>query len=107
MRAIFLCAPSRAFGEINTLIPLARDIVTRGGDVWFLASPLAATIAHTEFASQTFVMNGDRVHNRIVLARMLRKFNPDLLVFADFYEIIRPQRKAECPLIDADMLEVL
>ncbi len=107
MRAIFLCAPSRAFGEINTLMPLARDIVTRGGDVWFLASPLAATIARTEFEPQTFAMNGDRAHNRIVLARMLRKFNPDLLVFADFYEIIRPQRKAECPLIDADLLEIL
>src|SRR5205823_5384003 len=92
MRAIFLCPPSRAFGEINTLMPLAQGIVAGGGDTWFLASPNAAAIARAEFPTQTFEMNGSREHNQIVLLRMLRKFRPDLLVFAEFYEIARPRR---------------
>lgn len=107
VRALFLCAPSRAFGEINTLIPLARGIREAGGDVWFMASPLAAAVARREFGEHTFEMSGEGPRNRIVLRRIVRKLRPDLLVFSELYEILKPQRKPDCPLLDAGMIEWL
>lgn len=107
MRAVFLCAPSRAFGEINTLMPLARGIRAAGGEVWFMASPLAAAVTRHEFGAQTFEMSGEGARNRVVLRRIVRKLRPNLLVFAELYEILRPRRKPDCPWLDTGLLEWL
>jgi hypothetical protein len=104
MKALFVCSPSRAFGEINSLIPLARGIEGAGGEVWFLASPLAAAVAREHFPSSVFELTSDREWNQGILRRMTKKFKPDLIAFAELYEILRPGRKPDCPLIDGWLL---
>lgn len=100
MKAIFVCSPSRAYGEINSLIPLARDIESAGGEVWFLASPLAAAVAREHFPTSVFELSPDLERNQSILRRMNKKFKPNLIAFAELYEVLRPGRKPDCPLID-------
>jgi hypothetical protein len=100
MKTIFVCSPSRAYGEINSLIPLARGIQSAGGEVWFLASPLAAAVAREHFPTSVFELGPDLERNQSILRRMTKKFKPDLIAFAELYEILRPGRKPDCPLID-------
>jgi Family of unknown function (DUF6365) len=86
---------------------LAREISGAGGSVWFFASPNAASIARREYPAQTFEMTNNRERNRVILLRMLKKIRPEILVFSEFYEIIRPRRRPDCPLIDATLIEAL
>ncbi len=100
MRAIFVCTPSKAYGEVNAAIPLARGIADSGGEVWFVASPLAAGLASSSFPGRVFTLTRDREFNQSLFWRVCGKFRPDLIVFVEFYEILRPSRIPGCPLID-------
>src|SRR5215469_6392692 len=106
MRVLFLCPPSRAFGEINTLIPLAQQVRATGGEVRFLTSPLASSIAQTHFPQRVFKLTPYRDRNQVMLWRIIKKFRPDVVVFADFYEVLRPLRRSDCPLVDARFFEI-
>jgi Family of unknown function (DUF6365) len=99
MKVLLICAPSRAFGEVNSLVQLARSIVANGGEVWFLASPLAADVAKSHFPHRVFQMTPELDQNQIMFWRIVKKFRPDTIVLAELYEILRPRRKAECPFI--------
>jgi hypothetical protein len=107
MRAILLCAPSRAYGEINSLILLAKSIDAAGGDVWFLASPLAAEVARLHFPQRVFDLTWELERNHVTFWRMIKKFRPDLILFSEAYEILRPQRKADCPIFTPRWLDEL
>ena len=104
MRAIFLCAPSKAYGEINTLVQLARNISEEGGEIWFLASPLAAEVAGSHFPGRVFQLTPDLERNQVIFWRMVKKFRPDMIVLSELYEILRPKRKPDCPLINSSWL---
>jgi hypothetical protein len=104
MRTLFVCTPSKAYGEVNAAIPLARGVVDRGGEVWFIASPLAADVAWSAFPGRVFTLTGDRQFNQSLFWRVCGKFRPDLIVFVELYEILRPGRKPDCPLIDSTWL---
>jgi len=104
MKAIFICSPSRAYGEINTIVPLARGILSAGGEVWILASPLAAAIARQHFPTRVHELTPDLERNQNILRLMVKKFRPDLIALAELYEILRPNRKADCPLISRRFL---
>jgi hypothetical protein len=105
MKAVFVCSPSGAYGEINSIIPLARGIQSAGGEVWFLASPLAAVVAREHFPTSVFELTADVERNQSILRRMAKKFRPDLIAFAELYEILRPGRKPGCPLINRWFLQ--
>jgi Family of unknown function (DUF6365) len=104
MRVIFVCSPSRAYGEINSVVPLAKSVADARGEVWFLASPLAAEVAKLHFPDRVFQMTSELERNQTVFWRMVKKFDPDLIVFAELYEILRPNRRPECPFIDPEWL---
>jgi hypothetical protein len=99
LRAIFLVAPSRAYGEINVAIPLARSIVNSGGEVWFLASPLASGLANTQFPERVFELSSSRDDNQRTFWRMIKKYRANMVVFTELYEIIQPRRMTDCPLL--------
>ena len=104
MRAVFVCTPSKAFGEVNAAIPLARSIVQAGGEVWFVASPLAAGLASQSFEGSVFTLSGNREFNQSLFWLVVGKFRPDVIIFVEFYEILRPKRTPDCPLIDRNWL---
>jgi hypothetical protein len=106
-RIVIICAPSRAFGEMNMILAMAAAILKSGGDIWLLASPPVAEVARKSLAHRVFTMSGDRAANQIVLYRIVRKYRPDLLVFSELYELLRPSRQPDCPLFDARLLEQL
>src|SRR5919106_1749629 len=90
MRALFLCGASRAYGEINVVLPLAESVAKAGGEVWFLASPLAAELARTKSPDRVFEMTGDRTANQATFSRMIKKFRPNVILFSELYEILQP-----------------
>jgi hypothetical protein len=100
MRAIFISQPARAYGEINVALPLAEEIIARGGEAWFLASPLAAGIVRSKFPDRSFELGSNRADNQVLFWRMVKKFSPDLIIFTALHELLRPNRILECPLID-------
>jgi len=100
MRVLFLCSPSRAYGEINSILPLARGVAASGGEVWFLTSPLAGEIARCHFPDRVFELTPALMANQSLFRRIVKKFRPDVIVLSELYEILQPRRKPECPLID-------
>jgi hypothetical protein len=100
MKALFVSQPARAFGEINVLLPLSEEIMARGGQSWFLVSPLAADVARRRHSERTFELSSDRSQNQILFWRLIRKLTPDLIIFSAFHELLHPRRRLECPLID-------
>ena len=107
LRAIFLVAPSRAYGEINVAIPLARSIVNSGGEAWFFASPLASHLATKQFPERVFEMSPNRDDNQRMFWRLIKKYRVNMVVFAELYEILQPRRTTECPLMDTGFLRNL
>ena len=75
--------------------------------MWFLASPLAAAVAREHFPASVFELTPDLERNQGILRRMAKKFKPDLIAFAELYEILRPGRQADCPLIDRWFLHLV
>jgi Family of unknown function (DUF6365) len=107
LRALFLVAPTKAYGEANVAIPLARSIVSAGGEAWFLASPLAARLANQQFPECAFEMGGNREENQETFWRVIKKYRVNMVVFTELYEIIQPRRQTECPLLSLDFLQDL
>jgi Family of unknown function (DUF6365) len=100
IRAIFLLSPSRAYGEINVAVPLAKGVADLGGEVWFIASPLAARIAAVQFPGRVFVMGPNRENNQVAFWRWVKKYRINAVVFSELYEILQPRRIPDCPLLD-------
>jgi hypothetical protein len=100
VRAIVVCLPSRAYGELNVAMPLAQGIRRAGGEAWLLASPLAARVSRRQFTHGVFEATTDRATNQTIFWRMVKKYRPNLIVFSELYEIIQPRRRQGCPLID-------
>src|SRR5215471_15624914 len=107
IRVVFLCAPSRAYGEINVVLPLAESVAQAGGEVWFLASPLAARLARPKFPDRVFEMTGDASTNQTTFWRIVKKFRPNMVVFPELYELLQLNRWPDCPLIDWKLLQDL
>jgi hypothetical protein len=107
IRALFLCGASRAYGEINVVLPLAESVAKAGGEAWFLASPLAAQLARTKSPDRVFEMTGDRTANQSMFSRMIKKFRPNVILFSELYEILQPGEIRECPLLDWKVLRDL
>jgi len=107
LRAIFLLSPSRAYGEINVAVPLAKGLADQRAEVWFLASPLAARIATRHFPGRVFTMVPNRDVNQVTFWRMVKKYRPNMVVFSELYEILQPRRMPECPLVDGQFLSDL
>jgi uncharacterized protein DUF6365 len=101
LRAVFLSMPSRAYGEINTILPVARSVADAGGDVWILASPLAASLAQKSLPGRVFEMGPNKEHNQATFWRVVKKYRANMVVFSEFYEVLQPRRKTDCPLLDA------
>jgi hypothetical protein len=104
-RVLFLLSPSRAYGEINVAVPLAKGLADLGAEVWFVASALAARIASKHFAGRVFTMGPNREANQVTFWRTVKKFRPNLIVFSELYEILQPRRMPECPLVDGEFLQ--
>ena len=107
IRSLFVCAASRAYGEINVVLPLAQGVAQAGGEVWFLVSPLAAQLARSKFPDRVFEMTGDCITNQITFWRIVKKFRPNMVVFPELYQILQIGRKPECPLVDWKLLQDL
>jgi hypothetical protein len=107
VRVLIVCAPSKAFGEIITLISLAKDLAQNGAQIWFLASPLAATLARQHFADTTFEMANTYEANQNIFWRIAKKIRPNVVVLAELYELLQPRRKPDCPFVNADWLRSL
>ena len=107
LRVLFLSLPSRAYGEINVVLPLAEDIVNQGGEVWFLASPLAARVTRQKFPERVFEMGGERGENQRTFWRIVKKYRVNVVVFAELYEILQPRRKTDCPLFNARFFSMI
>lgn len=105
VRALFVSQPARAYGEINVVVPLAESLLEKGGDAWFLVSPLAARVARARFPDRTFELCGNRELNQNTFWRMVKKFRPDIILFSALHEVLHPRRKLECPLINWRWLE--
>jgi len=101
LRVVFLSFPSRAYGEINAVLPLAEDVVNQGGEVWFLASPLAARVARQKFPDRVFEMGEERDENQRVFWRVVKKYRANMVVFSELYDILQPTRRTDCPFFDA------
>jgi hypothetical protein len=82
------------------MVLLARSVAAVGGEVWFLASPLAAKVAGLHFPGRVFQMTAYRNTNQIIFWRMVKKFRPDIILFSELYEILQPNRTPDCPFID-------
>ena len=104
MRAIFLLSPSRAYGEINVAVPLAKGLADLGAEIWFVASPLAARIASKHFPGRVFTMASNRDANQVTFWRVVKKYRPNMIVFSELYEILQPRRMPECPILDRQFL---
>lgn len=100
LRALFLSFPSRAYGEINVVQPLAEDVSSHGGEAWFLVSPLAARVARQKFPDRVFEMTGEIEENQILFWRILKKYRINVVVFSEFYEILQPKRHTDCPFFN-------
>lgn len=107
MKILFLCAPSKAYGEINAAVTMANEAKARGARVWFLVSPLGAEVARPEYGETTFELTPNKHVNQVKFWRILKKIRPDLIVFSELYEILQPGKKPDCPLIDAELLRGL
>jgi Family of unknown function (DUF6365) len=105
IRAIFLLSPSRAYGEINVAVPLAKSIADQGAQVWFIASPLAARIATLQFPGRVFVMGESREANQVIFWRVVKKYRVNVVVFSELYEVLQPRRMPDCPLLDRQFFQ--
>jgi hypothetical protein len=101
LRVVFLCFPSKAYGEINVVLPLAESVASAGGEVWFLASPLAARVARQKFPNRVFETGWDREENQRTFWRLVKKYRANVIVFSELYEILQPRRRTDCPFFDA------
>jgi hypothetical protein len=104
IRALFVCAASRAYGEVNVAIPLAQSVLDAGGEAWFLASPLAAELVRAKSPDRVFEMTGDCLANQSTFLRIVKKFRPNVILFSELYEILQLDETRECPLIDRKLL---
>jgi hypothetical protein len=100
VRAMVVCLPSRANGELNVALPLALGIRRAGGAAWLFASPLGANVARRQMGHGVFEATHDRDTNQTIFWRMVKKYRPNLIVFSELYEILQPRRVQGCPLID-------
>jgi hypothetical protein len=107
IRTIFVCGASRAYGEVNVVLPLAESVINEGGEAWFLMSSLAAQLTRRRFPNRVFDMSANRRENQLVFWRMVKKYRPDVIVFSELYELLRPFVTHEFPFFNWKLLRDL
>jgi hypothetical protein len=71
-------------GETITALYMAEKIVEAGGSVLFLSSAFARCFIEERFPKEIQDFTDDGEQNRIIWDLSLRKFRPDVIVFADY-----------------------
>lgn len=84
MRVLFVTPSETASGEAITARGVALDVVADGGEVSFLASPLASRLLGPSFGASVTTLSGDRGHNQVLWGSALAATRPDAIVFADY-----------------------
>jgi hypothetical protein len=99
MRVLFVCPSTVSSGEAITAQHMARDVVARGGDVWFVASAPAVTFVRAAAADHlTVLTEEDATANHRAWDRAIHRFRPAHVVFADYPLLFFPS--GTVPLAD-------